>query len=249
MEISVTVDVDVDAVLLALGLGSDAKLGLVIIWTCAATSLRGSSTIAVLDGGETTARLGLDGGNLRRDVRLECQVVLVQPSVAPSSLFAPDAPGAILWAAARLVKLEGSGARLPILAVSFSKHLTSVSAGAMWWLRIEGDDLDAPADSALWLWINEESPIVREMLNKPNSERSKLTSHFMRLDLYRQLVAFGLEHDLFNLDAEYEEGSLGAVIAAPLRLFNDDSATLRARYRDDPQRLEAELQARVGGLE
>ena len=249
MEISVSVEVDVDKARVDLGLGPDARLGLVIIWTCTGTSLRGSSTISLLEGGQTTARLVLDGGNLRRDVRLECQVVLVQPSLAPTSQFAPDAPGAILWAAARVVKLEGDGARMPILAVSFSRYLTSASAGAMWWLRIEGDDLDAPADSALWLWINEESPIVMEMLNKPSSDKAKLTSHFMRLDLYRQLVDFGLKHDSFDLNTEYEEGSLGAVVAGPLRLFNADTATLRARYRDDPQRLEAELQARVGGLQ
>jgi len=248
MEISVSVNVDINVARSVLGIGPDAILGLVIIWTCSGTSLRGSSDVSHVKGGETSARLALNSGNLRRDVRLECQIVLVEPSAMPTSVFAPNSPGAILYTATRVVKLEGGGARMPILAVSFSKYLTSASAGGLWWLRIEGNDLDAPADSALWLWINEESTIIQEMLTRPNSEKSQLTAHLMRLDLYRQLVAFGLAHDSFSLDHEYEEGSLGAVVSAPIRLFNEDSATLRARYRDDPQRLEAELQARVGVL-
>jgi hypothetical protein len=135
---------------------------------------------------------------------------------------------------------------MPVLVLPFSNHLLAASSNALWWLHISSSDLESMADSALWFWLNEESPVIQEMLSRPSSEKSKITARFMKTDLTRQLVSFALLHEEFDAEHEYEEGSLGAVLAAPVKLFGEDMTALRARFRDDPNRIEAELQGRAG---
>jgi hypothetical protein len=230
-----------------LQLGPDAKLGLVIIWSSPGTSLRGASSIFPLEGSETSAQIEIEGGLLRGDLRLECQVVLWRPGT-PLSPISPQQAGSVVWTTSHSIRLEGLGSRMPILAVPFSKHLSAAGGHGMWWLQVDGSDLHAPADSILWMWLNDENPFIQEMLAEPADPASERTQHFLRMDFYRQLVEIGMRDEDFDMWDEFPAGSLGAVVAIPMRLLGESTGELRAKFVHEPQRLEAEIQARLGGL-
>jgi hypothetical protein len=244
----VTVVADADSLRNRLALGKDAVLGIVIIWVSSGTSLRGSSKVIPIKSGETSVRLDLERGTIRGDLKLECQVMLVHPSVEGQSQLAPSETGAIVWSSAFTVRLEGLGARMPVLAAKFSKLLPGDGGNGLWWLQILNSEMTTPAESALWFWVNEENSIIEELLSAEEGPGAQRTQHFMKVDLYRQLVTYGITDDDFSLETTYPAGSLGAAIAAPIRLLNAELDELRARFRDNPRDLEAEIQSRLGGL-
>lgn len=247
IRIQITTVADREALHDRLQIGSDAALGLAIIWVSPGTSLRGASAVFPLDELETSAELLLDGGLLRGDLKLECQIVLLRSS-AISSPLAPATPGSIVWSSTHSIRLEGLGSRMPILAVPFSRHMSAAGNHALWWLQVSAIDLHAPADSALWMWLNDENWMIRELLSDPSSEGAQRTQQFLRTDFYRQLVEIGIRDDEFDITEDYPTGSLGAVITVPVRLLGGDLGDLRSQFRNEPQRLEAEMQARLGGL-
>jgi len=244
----VTVVADPDFLRKRLNLGEGAILGVAIVWVSSGTSLRGSSEVIPIKSGETSVRLDLERGTIRGDLKLECQVILVHPSAEGQSQLAPSETGSIVWGSAYRVQLEGLGARMPVLAAKFSQQLAGDGSNGLWWLQILNGEMHSPAESALWFWVNEENPIIEELLSAEGGLGAQRTQHFMKVDLYRQLVTYGILDEDFSLDAAYPAGSLGAAIAAPVRLLHAELEELRGRFRDNPRDLEAEIQSRLGGL-
>jgi hypothetical protein len=244
-----TVVAEVDELYSSLALDDIAEMSLVILWVSPGTSLRGASQPVRLEHNETSVELEVEGGVLRGEVRFEAQIVLTRPSATPKSLLAPAVVGAVLWQSSHTVKLEGSGSRMPVLALPFSEQLSSAGSHAMWWLQVaQAPDFNASADSVLWMWLNSENDSIATMLADPDSDSAKTTQRFLKVDLYRQLVEIGLRSTDFDLDEKYPTGSLGAVVAAPLRLLGSDIAQLRGQFEQDTPTLEVMIQARLGGL-
>jgi hypothetical protein len=248
LNIRVAAVADLQALLGRLDLAVDSQLGLVILWVSPGTSLRGSSEVVVLEPNETSVELDLEGALLRGDLRLECQIVLVSSPSKSSSALAPQEPGSVVWSSTHAVRLEGSGSRMPVVSIAFSQYFASQGNHALWWLQVAGADLYAPADSLLWMWLNEENPIVAEMLTDASSAPAARTQQFLKIDFYRQLIQLGLSDPDFSPDKDYPVGSLGAVISAPMSLLGDSYSDVRAKHANDPQLLDAEIQARLGGL-
>lgn len=248
IRIRTTVVLDVESVFRRLQLDQSAELGVVIAWVSQGTSLRGVSQVMPLDQSETSVELELDGALLRGDLRLDCQIVVTRPPLVVSSPLSPSLAGAVVWNSAYALRLEGLGSRMPVLAVPFSKWLSASGNRGMWWLQVGATDLFAPAESVLWMWLNDESPTIQQMLTTPDSDGGKRTQEFLKLDTYRQLVELGLRHDDFSLDDTYPVGSLGAVVAAPIGLLGLDLSELRGMQENDAQRLQVTIQTRLGGL-
>jgi len=243
-----TIVADASALLEGLKLNSDAVLGFVILWVSPGTSMRGASEVVAIESAETTVALLLPGGQLRGDLRLEAQIVLLSPSAHSRSVLSPSVPGAILWSSAHSIRLEGIGSRMPVLVVPFSKHLAAGGNHGLWWLQLSSTDFESPADSCLWMWLNEENEAIEELLSYPASASSQRTQQFLKADFYRQLIFVGLRDEDFDMSDDYPSGSLGAVIAAPMLLLGESMDELRSQYRFAPMDLEARLQARLGGL-
>jgi hypothetical protein len=154
----------------------------------------------------------------------------------------------VVWSASHSIRLEGIGSRMPVLAVPFSMHMAAAGGHAMWWLQVNGSDMQAPADSILWMWLNDENSMIQELLTEPESEGAEHTQQFLKIDFYRQLIGLGIRDPDFDPSDDFPAGSLGAVIAAPMSLLDTSIEDLRAKYQHDPQRLDAEIQSRLGGL-
>lgn len=84
------------------------------------------------------------------------------------------------------------------------------------------------------------------MLDDPDASESKVWLQFLEVDFLRQLLREALSHDELSLSVEYPEGSLGAVLSGVVRLLGESIEFVQSRYTDDPGRVEAELQSRVG---
>jgi len=248
IKVKVSVVADLEALFAKLKLGDGASLGALVVWTSPGTSLRGASSVFPAGTSETSVEFELDGGLLRGDLRLECQMVLTQSSHYVVSALAPSEPGSIVWSTGYSLRLEGTGARMPVLAVPFSNHLGDGGNHGLWWLQVDSVDLYAPADSALWMWLNDENPIIQNLLSHPESDGALAVQALLKLDFYRQLVELGLRDTDFVLEDEYPTATLGAVIADPIRLLGQNLSELRSMFVNDPSRLEAEIQARLGGL-
>lgn len=248
LKIRVTLIADLQELQVRLGLGQDARLGAVIIWGSLGTSLRGASDVLTIEPNETTVSLDLDGSLLRGALDLECQVLLVEPGTRSDDLLSPSNRGSILWTSKYTIDLEGTGARMPTIALPFSTQLIGGEHG-LWWLRVASRDFHAQANSVLWLWLNEENLVIRELLDSPSSDGSVRTQELLRLDIYRQLIEIGLLDSEFSLDETYAQGSLGAVVAGPVRLLGESLNTLRQLHDQDAPRLNAQIQAAFGGLQ
>jgi len=245
----ITVVAEIEDLYRSLALDESAELSLVILWVSSGTSLRGASAPVSLEQNETSAILEIDGGVLRGDVRFEAQIFLSRPSGSLISELAPQVVGSVVWQSNHVVRLEGSGSRMPVLALPFSEHVPAGGDHAMWWLQVaQESDFDAAADSVLWMWLNSENAAIQEMLESPSSDSARLTQRFLKIDLYRQLVQLGLRSLDFDLNEDYPSGSLGAVITAPMRLLGTDLMQLRGQFEHDAQGLEVTIQARLGGL-
>ena len=248
VKVKVSVVAEKSNLLRRLQLGDDAVLAVVVIWTSPGTSLRGASVVVPVGANETPVEFELDGGLLRGDLRLECQIVLKRASDQELSPLAPREPGAVVWSSEHSIRLEGTGSRMPVIAVPFSEHLSDTGHHGLWWLQVTSSDLSSPAESALWMWLNEENVMIQDLLGFPENDGPIVTQHLLKLDFYRQLVEVGLRNEDFSLEEEYPVGSLGAVIADPVSLLGRHLSELRSILSNDPHRLEAEIQSRLGGL-
>lgn len=245
------IDVDVDvrltanAAVDALGLGSASQLGIVL---AASSSVPG--TLAVREpvlAESTHLHIHVPGPMVGGSLRFTVTVVVLSAD-APADGLAPTSVGAIVYRRHRDLTLEGTGARLPLLPISFEDQGLENAESAMWWLKVLSTELDRPSDDSLWLWVNTDSSVMRGVLNQPEADDSKLWRRLLQWDFTRQLLGLALGAADLQLTDEYPEHSLGAVLVGVVRLLSDDLEALRADHAHDPGHVEARLQAAVLGL-
>jgi hypothetical protein len=244
VRVKTVLNVDADACRAELGLHAGDDICATILWSSAGTNLRGRSEPVGITGSLTPLELLLQPGELRAQLQVEVVVALHRAGASTNPL-APTRAGSVVWASSKYsVDLEGLGSRMPVVAFPFSRRLAH-SVNAQWWLSVRSTDLDRPADSVLWMWLNEEHPYVKALLNDPTTDTSDRTALHLSSDFHRQLLQMALlSHDL-DLSVEYDRGSLGASLVSIVRLIDDDLESLRAQYSSDPWLVEAKLQAAV----
>ncbi len=134
-----------------------------------------------------------------------------------------------------------------MLPVSFADHGIVGSDKSLWWLRLTTRDLTATASSAIWLWLNVDNAFIMQLLENSETPESVAWLRFLEIDFMRQLLREALGNDELSLDVPYAEESLGYVLSSLVRLLGNSLEQLRLKYQEDPGRVEAELQAKVGG--
>lgn len=229
-----------------LRLPPDARLGAVIIARSSGTPFITTSDVVQVRNGRQQVYLTVPADQISGMLSLEFQISVVAVGHIVESPLAPKRLGNTVFRVDRKIVLEGTAPRLPMLPVSFAEHGIAGSTNSLWWLRLTTRDLAASASSAIWLWLNADNPSISRMLEDSDTSESEAWLRFLELDFMRQLLREALSSDELSLHIEYPEESLGSILSGVVRLLGESLDQVQQRYREDPGRVEAELQSRVG---
>lgn len=240
-------ELELEQALDRLRLPASAVLGAVLVARSSGTPLIIASDVCRLRGRRQHIYLTVPGTQVSGALSLEFQISLLNPGSTRESPLAPKRLGNTVFRVERKILLEGIAPRLPMLPVSFADHGIVGSDKSLWWLRLTTRDLSASASSAIWLWLNVDNAFIMQLLENWENPESAAWLRFLEIDFMRQLLREALGNDELSLEVPYAEESLGYVLSSLVRLLGNSLEQLRLRYQEDPGRVEAELQAKVGG--
>jgi hypothetical protein len=251
IELFRALDVDLDAVRTSCRLGADATFAIVGSWYSHRTRLSGPAAVVELGQLRGVVRAPLsvhipgDSAGGRLDLRTA--LVLRHPGTLVSPI-SPKREGAVLWFDSTSMALEGGSARFPVTALDF-EAVSALPDNASWKLEWRPEALDAPVLGDLRLLVNSADESLLSALRSGAADpRSSAVRSFVMFDVARALVDGALSNDQFVEDPEaFDIGSIGRMLfeltsmcwpGIPLKI-------LASRRREDPARLEAELQAHL----
>jgi hypothetical protein len=146
------------------------------------------------------------------------------------------------------VALEGGSSRFPVAAIDFSNS-PRFPDQASWALEWNSEQLDAPVLGDLRLVVNSvDETLLNALRSGVADAKSAVIRSFVMYDVARALVDRALENDRFVDNPEiFDEGSIGRMLFELLSTCwpGVPVKTLASRKREDPARLEAELQAHL----
>lgn len=246
VNVSCSFELDLDAARSKLLLPRDSALGALIVARSSGTPIVLASNVLPVVGRKQQLYFSVPADQISGTLFLEFQIVLARAVESEAHPLSPSRVGHTVFRAHRRLVLEGSAPRLPMLPVNFSDHGIPDGGKSLWWLRLMTRDLYASASSAVWLWMNAENKSIKSMLEDPDAPESTIWLNFLEIDFLRQLLREALSHEELSLTVEYPEESLGSVLVGVVRLLGESVDSVRNRYKDDPGRVEAELQSKVG---
>jgi hypothetical protein len=251
VELFRVIDVDLDLVRAACRLGADATFSLVASWYSHRTRLSGSAAVVELGRLRGLVRapisLKIPGESAGGRLDLRTALVLRHPGTVVSPI-SPRREGAVLWFDSTSVALEGGSARFPVTAIDFGAVM-NLPDQALWKLEWTPEALDAPVLGDLRLLVNSADESLLSALRSGAADpRSAAVRSFVMFDVARALVDGALSNDQFVQDPEgFDAGSIGRMLfelistcwpGIPFKI-------LASRRREDPARLEVELQAHL----
>jgi hypothetical protein len=253
-EVGRTVDVDADLVRSACSLDSDATFAVLASWWSSRTRLGAMSDAVELGtrGGvlRTTLALVVPGPAAGGRVDFQTFLILRHPGAAPS-LVSPRREGAILWNEEVRVAFEGAAARFPVASVDFTAVSRLPDDGG-WALEWDIEDLDGPVLATVRLLLNERSETLMNAVRSGSTDpRSTVMRSFVMYDVARTLVHGALRSERFVENPEtFDEESVGRMLVEFIALCwpGVPITALATRLQEDPVRIDAELQAHIGGL-
>lgn len=225
-----------------LGLDVTSEISAQIVWRSMGNAVKGTSPLTAIDEFETTLSVDVPPGIIRRALEVSLQIVLSDPGTVQADLLAPKRRGAVLWEQVHRIKLEGESSQLPIALQSFSSWLGMQASDPLWAIRFLSDDMSAPIEGALWLWVNEDNQYIREMISAPQSPLAHLLASQLKTYVSRQLIEFGLANQEFSDTEDYELGTLGAAIKLQLAIIDSDLENYRQKLNSDRPRAEVVLE-------
>lgn len=230
----------------ACGLGVDAELDLAVVWTASSSALRGRVwrvSVPDRDAFEVDVGFKLPGAELGGRLDLETCLTL-RSSSGDTSVAAPTRPGSVLWRDRYSVILQGDAVLFPLAVHDF--HDLAYPTGAAWHLEL-GHDLEAAALGSILLLANSRREAVTQALaaagNPTDADRRVLST--IRSEVLRALVERAVVDEGFDTDVDYPVGSVGALLAAVLRItFPDtDLEDLRRQRAYEPILFTTRIQA------
>lgn len=229
-----------------LGITSKTHLGWVIVARSSTLTRTISSDPCEIIDGKQQISLEIAPGNVGGIMTVDILLLVLESEELGTSMFSPTKPGQVVYESSEKFLLEGTGAQLPVLPVSFSEQGFKNSSSANWWLRVNSEDLLSSSNSVFWLWLNTDNDELQPMLTEPESMEGKVWLKFLSIDFARLLLQMGISHETLETDEEYPDGSLGQTLQSVVLLLGSSLEAVRAKYRDDPSRVEAELQSIIG---
>jgi hypothetical protein len=245
------IDVDLDAVRTACRLGSDATFALNATWYSSRTRLSGAAADIELGQLRGLVRaplsLSVPGASAGGRLDLRTSLVLRDPGMTQTPI-SPRREGAILWSQTTSIALEGGSARFPITALDFTGS-SRLPDEASWSLEWDANALEAPVLGDLRLLINSQDETLLAALRSGAADASStVIRSFVMFDVARALVHGALGNERFVEDSEgFDVGSIGRMLSELLSVCwpGVPVTTLASRRRDDPGRLDADLQAHL----
>lgn len=252
LDLSAAVYVDRNAVATACGLGIDS--GLAVLVTAHSDFTRTEQRVCVLEipqqhAFDLAVRVELAGDQLGGRLTLRTSLVVTNPR--PVSELAPSHAGSIIWRAEQRTHLQGIGAQFPTDASDFTITRPS-QADAGWELRVEMSDLDALFISAARLTLNSACLPVQKLLEGGLDDQTEQLRRTLRWDVTRQMVDLALgSEDVLTAEFDPDATSVGGVLRNVLaRVWPQESpTTIRSWWKDDPSRVELQLQSHCGLVE
>ncbi|MBX3077975.1 MAG: hypothetical protein KF692_01915 [Cryobacterium sp.] len=239
ISLRVVLQVPIEQAISSLHLADDAELSTLLKWAGKSTSIRGASSPIIVTEEEITLEAEVPAGSVRRGLDVSVLIVVNKDGSGRRDPLAPHGRGTVVWESTASIDLEGIAPRMPVAGVAFTDdHMAS----AMWWLQVAAADeldLDAPTESAIWMWVNSENDKARALLDDPSNEISLQYAQFLKLDLNRQLVRLMLDADDFDPEEQYPSGSLGQLFQTQLLALDRPLDDLR---RLSPTVLDAQIQ-------
>jgi hypothetical protein len=248
LKVAASTHLKLGATLASLDLCEDAEISSALSWRSTGNSLKDSSGwVRNLDG-TTRLEFLVPPETARRKLELVFQILLTKHCGHSHSPLSPSVLGSCLWERRHLVTLEGVSSQLPTALKSFTEWLGHPAPGAMWALRFIPDELSAPVESCVWLWLNSDNSEILEYLTDPDSPRSLRLASQMRYYVFRQMLEFALTQPDFDESADYEEGTFGAALRLQFALADLTPLSMRQRLELDRPMLEVELEAKAAGI-
>ncbi|MGO1312315.1 MAG: hypothetical protein ACTILB_13480 [Brevibacterium aurantiacum] len=242
LNVSVDVATDYEKLLASLHLDPTAQVGAIVRWYSPQSGIGGFTDPVVISADHTHLNCEIDSGLLAGSIELTVRVILIEPGMQTEHPFAAKVPGSIFWQDKRSIRLEGDESRFPMEVHPFS-DLPQFSTGdnAIWYLEVMHWDYDEPAASALRLWLNADHEIVKLLLEGDEELRRPILQ-LISIGVTRQIAEIGIRDTDFDLEKQYETGSLGATIGLHVASLGP-AAGLRERAGSDASAIEAQLQS------
>lgn len=227
---------------------SGDRFGLGVLVTAESSSTRIKRILyreSIDEGGSVFLSLDVSPEALGGSVALGTVIYVDSPD--PTSALSPTRQGSILWSDVAKVVLEADAARVPLQIVDFRS--SGYPAEAPWLIEIDDADLDAPASTAIRVYINRSHPEASAMASEPEStEKSRLLADSLELALAQRLLQVVVASDEFDGDAGYANGSLGESLSSLMSLHFPEYSrrSLAAAQERQPWILETTLASSLG---
>lgn len=179
---------------------------------CASTQYRQLAMCRLTPGSMADSlSLLIPAGMVANDLILTASVVLrekaawgdLSPRQAGSRMIGEDER----WT----VRLEGKGTSFPVSAFDFTG--TGFPEGALWYVKMEPERLTDPFGAVVRLLINSGHPRSGQLLQPSDDGSAKDLSAMLEYDLLATMLETTAAIHVDDLSQDFEEGSLGMVLA------------------------------------
>lgn len=224
-----------------------SSVDVVIMADCSAVQQRFVSRTAITDAitGGREGVISLSPGTVAQEVKLSAHLVLGRAPLNAGPRVATEVGARLGSSPTVRAILEGDASRFPTEIMRFSE---TNYGNAPWTLTAYFDDLNDSFMGTVRLLVNSEHPLGNEVIQ---SSSPSIAASLMRLEVTRALIGEIEHRDFHTLSAQWEEGSVGAIIDT-LCQFHLGLGMAKAvhYYADDPVGFDRLLHSRlptVGG--
>lgn len=220
----------------------DERFGIHLWWRSTRTKQQGSGPVQTIKNGSNELSVDIPSVLVGGRLELQIRIFLLESKDPADGFVTAEEKGSRLWESNYFkIPLEGSGSRLTMSTRNFRKSGIDPPT-AMWRVEVH-KDLLVPVELGLSVFINTDNAASLQMLEKPNSPKSKVYADWLESEIrLAMLIEFLLNQDRKSVDEEeFEEGTLGqAMINLAERCFprahildmpRDPAAILAATHR------------------
>jgi hypothetical protein len=214
------VSVDLDLVCEQSGLSRDVGLLVVVEWFTSSGQWSGLACRApVAVDGDVVLSTKLKGENLGGRLTLTTRLILAEDADQRPPFIASRA-GEILYEDWWQVQLQSDSGRLPISVIDFAAG--ELDPKARWWLDVHSDPA-APYAGGMRLYLNSnDTELIQAAVRagSPTPTQKRLLE-WLHMDVARQLVERTLQQDWATTRSEYEDDpdSLGSALLSQVGLL------------------------------